>query len=49
MAILELKEVSRSFGGLAAVQSASLELHAGERVGLIGPNGAGKMDGRRWL
>ncbi len=42
MAILELKSVTRSFGGLAAVQSASLELHAGERVGLIGPNGAGK-------
>jgi branched-chain amino acid transport system ATP-binding protein len=42
MAILEVKSVTRSFGGLAAVQSATLELHAGERVGLIGPNGAGK-------
>ena len=42
MPVLELREVTRSFGGLAAVQSASIELHAGELVGLIGPNGAGK-------
>jgi branched-chain amino acid transport system ATP-binding protein len=40
MSVLELRDVTRSFGGLAAVQSASLQLHAGELVGLIGPNGA---------
>jgi branched-chain amino acid transport system ATP-binding protein len=42
MALLELRDVTCRFGGLAAVKSASLELHAGELVGLIGPNGAGK-------
>ena len=42
MAVLELRAVTRAFGGLTAVKSASLELHGGELVGLIGPNGAGK-------
>jgi branched-chain amino acid transport system ATP-binding protein len=40
--MLELKQVSRSFGGLTAVRSVSLAVVAGEIVGLIGPNGAGK-------
>jgi len=40
--LLELKDVRRTFGGLAAVDGASLAVEAGEVHGLIGPNGAGK-------
>lgn len=42
MSSLSVKKVSKSFGGLTAVSSVSLELKDGELVGLIGPNGAGK-------
>ena len=41
-ALLELKNVSRSFGGVHAVKNVSLKLEPGQIVGLIGPNGAGK-------
>lgn len=41
-AILELRNVSRSFGGIKAVDDVSFALAPGEIVGLIGPNGAGK-------
>ena len=40
--LLELRKVSRSFGGLAAVKAVDLQVDQGEIVGLIGPNGAGK-------
>ena len=40
--LLELTQVSRSFGGLAAVKAVDLQVESGEIVGLIGPNGAGK-------
>lgn len=40
--ILELKSVSRLYGGIRAVNDVSLEFFPGEIVGLIGPNGAGK-------
>lgn len=40
--ILELKNVSKSFGGIRALNEVSFTLTEGEIVGLIGPNGAGK-------
>jgi len=42
MAILETRELSRNFGGLAAVSELSFAVEQGEIRGLIGPNGAGK-------
>jgi branched-chain amino acid transport system ATP-binding protein len=39
---LQLKALSKSFGGLAAVREVSLEVSSGERKAVIGPNGAGK-------
>ncbi len=40
--LLTVSQVSKHFGGLAALQDVSLHIHAGEIYGLIGPNGAGK-------
>ncbi len=40
--LLEVKEVSKIFGGLHALEEVSLEVREGEIFGLIGPNGAGK-------
>jgi branched-chain amino acid transport system ATP-binding protein len=40
--MLEVRELSKAFGGLKAVDGASLDVRQGEIVGLIGPNGAGK-------
>jgi ABC-type branched-subunit amino acid transport system ATPase component len=40
--ILEVRGLSRSFGGLKAVQNVSLELRKNAILGIIGPNGAGK-------
>jgi len=40
--IIELKNVTKRFGGITALNNASLHVGAGEIVGLIGDNGAGK-------
>ena len=42
MAILEVKNLGISFGGLRAVNEFNLTIEKGELYGLIGPNGAGK-------
>ncbi len=41
-ALLQVENASKRFGGLLAVDSASLEAQTGRITGLIGPNGAGK-------
>jgi branched-chain amino acid transport system ATP-binding protein len=40
--VLELRELSKSFGGLRAVRNVTLAVMPGERKAIIGPNGAGK-------
>jgi len=42
MSLLDVRNVSMFFGGLAAINQVSFETREGEILGLIGPNGAGK-------
>ena len=42
MALLEIRKLTMQFGGLAALQEMTFDVHNNEILGLIGPNGAGK-------
>ncbi len=42
MPLLSIHNVSKSFGGIRAVNAISFDISAGESIGLVGPNGAGK-------
>lgn len=42
MALLEIQDLTKQFGGLVAVDQVDFEVNEGEILGLIGPNGAGK-------
>ena len=40
--LLQIKEVTKAFGGIYALNEVSFDLHEGEILGIIGPNGSGK-------
>jgi branched-chain amino acid transport system ATP-binding protein len=42
MALLEVQDLTKAFGGLVAVKGVSLSVSSGKILGLIGPNGSGK-------
>ena len=42
MALLEIKHLTKDFGGVTALQDVTLKVREGEILGVIGPNGAGK-------
>ena len=42
MSALSIRELSKSFGGVHAVNAVSFDVQPGEFLAMIGPNGAGK-------
>ena len=42
MAYLDVKNITKRFGGIVAVDNVSFHVEQGEIVSIIGPNGAGK-------
>src|SRR5512133_2755103 len=47
MPSIEVKEISKKFGNLKAVDNVSFDVEPGEIFGLLGPNGAGKTTSLR--
>jgi len=47
--LVEMREINISFGGVHAVREVTIDLHAGEVIGLVGGNGAGKSTMMRSL
>ncbi|MFM9979529.1 MAG: ATP-binding cassette domain-containing protein, partial [Burkholderiales bacterium] len=42
MSVLQIRNLSKAYGGVQAVSNVSFSVAAGELLALIGPNGAGK-------
>jgi ABC-type multidrug transport system ATPase subunit len=44
--VIQVSNLTKSYGAVRAVDAVSLDVHQGEMFGLIGPNGAGKTRAR---